>query len=121
MSFSPSTPTPTQLRALARFPKVIQDAHASYLATGDAEAADQVLLAVLHEHLPSAAKTLAPATLQDDQRLIEDLGFDSLAVAEVVFFLEDLYGVKIAQEHLMKLQRVGDLRCYLRSQLQVKV
>lgn len=104
--------------SLAQFPEEVQEAHARFVATGDAAAADFVLTAVLIEHLPQASRPQDGLTLPEDARLMEDLGLDSLTIAEVVFFLEDLYRLRIPQEHLDRLLRVRDLRVYLRTRLE---
>jgi acyl carrier protein len=46
--------------------------------------------------------------------LIGDLGFDSLALAEIVFFIEDLYQVSVSNEELMRITTVGELRGFIR-------
>jgi acyl carrier protein len=42
-------------------------------------------------------------------RLIEDLGFDSLAITEVVFFTEDLLGINIGNDEIVRLRTLDDL------------
>ncbi|MBZ4203422.1 phosphopantetheine-binding protein [Mycoplasma tauri] len=39
----------------------------------------------------------------------EDLKIDSLSLAEIVFDLEDKYGVTVADEDLMKIKKVKDI------------
>lgn len=118
MSVPPSSSTPAGPGALARFAPEIQAAHARFLATGDLQSADRVLLAIVRDFLPKKSGLAPGAPLPDDSRLIEDLGFDSLAIAEIVFFLEDLYQVRIAQSQLIELRCIGDLRNHLRTRLQ---
>lgn len=101
---------------LARFPAEVRADHAAFLARRDLAAADRVMLAILADHVPEKSP-LKGTTLTDDQRLIEDLTFDSLAMAEVVFFVEDVYQVRINQADLMQISTVGDLRNYLRQHL----
>ncbi len=111
-SLSQSTRNP-----LAKFPTDVRDAHARFLADGDVAALDTVVLAVVLDHQPKSASTagLAPAaTPSDSARLIADLGFDSLALAEIVFFLEDLYGVTITNEELLRITTIGELRTFVR-------
>ena len=119
MSVPASPPFSAVPHALARFPVGIQAAYNRFCAEGDAAAADQVLVAVILDFVPKSHRTQVVPPLADEARLFEDLGFDSLAVAEVVFFLEDLFRVRIPQEHLLQLRQVGQLRAYLRERLSV--
>lgn len=105
----PASTTPSQL---AKFPAEVKEAYSKYRATGDPEAVQLIVMAALQDFLPKREGQKGPIP-QDDQRLIEDLGYDSLAVAETVFFLEDLFDVKIGNEDLLKLETVGELRAFV--------
>lgn len=102
---------------LARFPSEVRAAHRHYQATGDPAAADTVVLAVIRDFVPRKAGVAADRPLPDDARLMQDLGYDSLAIAETVFFLEDLYPVTIRNEEILELSTVGDLRAFVRRKL----
>ncbi|MFA6287294.1 MAG: acyl carrier protein [Opitutaceae bacterium] len=113
-------PSPSTRDPLAKFPEDVRAAHARFLATGDAAALDTVVLAVVLDHQPKAAQTsgLSPvATPADSARLIADLGFDSLALAEIVFFFEDLYGVTITNNELVRITTIGELRAFVRAKV----
>jgi len=109
----PTSTTPTQL---ARFSAEVQNAYARYQATGDLVAVEIVVMAALRDFAPQDQhdKWTPP---EDHQRLIGDLGFDSLGVAETVFFLEDLFEVKIGNKDLLKLETVGELRAFVAEKL----
>ena len=52
----------------------------------------------------------APDELTEANRLIGDLGFHSLALAELVFTLEDMFGLgAVSPEEVMTLNSVGDI------------
>lgn len=92
---------------LARFPQSVRDANERFLATGDLADLDTVVLAVVQRFQPAATE------LPDSARMVGDLGFDSLALAEIVFFLEDLYDVSVSNEELMGLTTIGELRAFI--------
>ena len=98
---------------LGSFPAGVRTDHAAFLQHGDLDAADR---AVIVNHLPDQSAPPAGG-LRDEHKFISDLGFDSLAIAEVVFFLEDLYRVRINQQDLQRIATVGDLRAYVRREL----
>jgi acyl carrier protein len=89
--------------------------HAAYLRlrdTGDPAAADTLVLAIVADHVPQKGRALA-----DAQELIADLGFDSVAISEVVFFLEDLLQVRVTNAEILRVRTVGDLRAFVRAKL----
>jgi len=101
---------------LARFPADVREACAHFLAAGDAAALDTVLFAIVCDFMPK--KNPAPASpLADNARLIEDLGFDSLAIAEIVFFMEDLFLIKISNAEIQQVGTIGELRAFVPRKL----
>ena len=67
-------------------------------------------------HLPRGAAT-APAVLTDALRLKEDLGLDSLALTEMAFKLDDVFGISIETRDVFGLETVGDLKSFLKHRL----
>jgi len=113
---SPSGPRRTH-DPLAKFPGEIRDAYARAQASGDAAAVDTVVLAVVRDFIPKHVAPPADQPLPDSARLMADLGFDSLAIAETVFFLEDLFDVKISNAEIMQVSTVAQLRAFVRAKL----
>lgn len=103
-----SSPSP-----LASFPAAVRDAHARWLDARDPDALAAVVLAIVAYHRPGRARLENPDYLPASARLIEDLGFDSLALAEIVFFIEDLYKVSISNDDLRRIATVADLRAFV--------
>jgi acyl carrier protein len=123
MEPSPSSPdapgTPDAESTLVRhFPADVRDAFTRFRAHRHASDADIVVLAVVLDHMPDKSRR-STVTLADDHRLIEDLGFDSIAITEMVFFLEDLFQVRIGNEEILRVRTVGDLRAFIREKLTV--
>ncbi len=104
---------------LASFPPAIREAHARWLDTRDLTALDTVVLAIVAYHRPKRATgdDISAPQLPESARLIEDLGYDSLSLAEVVFFVEDLYQVGISNADLKTIATIGDLRTYVRRRI----
>jgi acyl carrier protein len=111
---TPSTPsTPEIPPQLARFPQEVRDAFVRFRSTGDVAGVQIVVGAALVDFLPANNPHRAAGLPADDLRLIEDLGYDSLAIAELVFFLEDLFKVTISTEEIRNVSTVGDLHTFV--------
>lgn len=102
---------------LAKFPPEIRDAHDRWLAHHDDHALDRVVLSIVAHHLPSRIPHDDLTQPPDSARLIQDLGYDSLAIAEVVFFIEDLYGVTVTNQDLQGLHTIAQLRSFVRTKV----
>lgn len=102
---------------LASFPPATREAHARWLDQRDLAALDAVVLAIVAFHRPRREAGSTPEDLPDSARLIADLGYDSLALAEIVFFVEDLYRVTISNEDLKTIATIADLRAYVRAKV----
>ena len=104
--------------ALARFPAEVLEAYQRYRTQGDAGAVEAVVIAAVVDYRPSGTGS-APA-VADGTLLIEDLGYDSVAVAELVFFLEDLFDVTLSNDDLAGVRTIADLRACVTCKLAVK-
>ena len=113
MLLQPASDSAAQLR---RFPVEVRDAYARFCTAGDVAALHLVVLAVVRDYMPRPDES----ALTDELRLIEDLGYDSLAVAETVFFLEDLFAVRIENKELVQVRTVGQLRSFVTRKVEQK-
>jgi acyl carrier protein len=116
-SLSTSAARNDAVQVLGRhFPEEIQQAYARFLQTRVPADADAIVLAIMLDHRPG--KKLQPEVVPTDSMgLISDLGFDSVAITEMVFFLEDLFGVRITNDEILRVRTVGDLRAFVRQKL----
>jgi hypothetical protein len=86
---------------------------------GDQAALDPVICGILEDFMPpSSAGPLSGRP--GSTRLIDDLGFDSLSITEVVFFAEDLFGISISNEEIIRVRTLDDLRGFIRRKVAVR-
>lgn len=97
---------------LRHFPEEVRTAYVQLRETGDPAAADTLVLAIVRDHMPRK-----DAEFNDAAALVADLGFDSVAIAEMVFFIEDLLQVNITNAEIMQVRTVGELRAFVRTKL----
>jgi acyl carrier protein len=102
---------------LSSFPTPIKEAHAAWIERHDLDALDRVVIAIVAFHRPGRTQANQSDELPDNARLMADLGYDSLALAEIVFFVEDLYKVAISNEDLKSIETVADLRAFVRAKV----
>ena len=82
---------------------------------GDAGAVEAVVIAAVVDYRPSGPASVG--TVTDGTRLIEDLGYDSVAVAELVFFLEDLFDVSLNNDDILGVRTIAELRSCVNRKL----
>ena len=102
-------PLPAKLQ---RLPDEVGRAYRAFCATGDEVALGTLVVAVIIDRVPD--KAAGVREWRDDLRLIEDIGFDSLSIAETVFFFEDLFGISISNKEIMEVRTLGGLRAFVK-------
>jgi acyl carrier protein len=114
---SPAIPVNDAINALGRhFAPDVCEAYARFEAKRDPADADIVVIAIVLDHIPDKKNRPAQAPA-DTVALMADLGFDSVAITEMVFFLEDLFAMRISNDEILRVQTVGDLRTFVRQKL----
>ena len=113
MSLANLPASPSQL---ARYHVEARDAYERFRTTGDVEALRLVVLAAVRDFMPKR-NLGANIELRPEMKLMEDLGYDSLAVAETVFFFEDLFKVRIQNTELFSVRTVGELQKFVIQKL----
>lgn len=93
------------------------DAALRYRESGEFDDFSAMLPGMITFHLPSGAAR-PPEVLTDALRLKEDLGLDSLALTEMAFKLDDLFGIPIEMRDMIGVEKVGDLKAFLKGRIE---
>lgn len=118
-SSTPVTPPVDLEEQLRHLPADARAAFRRFQAEGKAADLDVVIFAILEDFIPK--KPDQPlAGLPGETPLMDGLGFDSLAITEIVFLAEDLFGISIANEEIIKVRTIDDLRLFIRRKVAVK-
>lgn len=65
------------------------------------------------KELLAAQLNISKDKIQDDSKLVEDLGADSLDMVEMLMTLEDEFGISISDEDALNLKTVADIVSYI--------
>jgi acyl carrier protein len=101
---------------LAGFPDETVEAVMRFREAGDVATLTDVVLRVIEYYLPRD-KQQHLAGLPESTRLFDELGADSLLLAEVAFKLEELFGIPIDLQTGTPPETLGDLIDLLRTKL----
>ncbi|HET7537140.1 MAG TPA: acyl carrier protein [Candidatus Didemnitutus sp.] len=104
---------------IRHLPPAAQVAFRRFRTTGDVTVLDPVVYAILENFVPRTPPQPL-AEMPAGSQLIEDLGFDSLAITEVVFFSEDLFGIHISNEEIFQVRTLDDLRVFVRRKVEAR-
>ncbi len=98
--------------ALKRCSPSTFEAAVQYRKTGNPEHVPAVVIGVIERFVePDLRIKLKDA--DDDLRLIEDLGIDSLTMMEIVILVEDVLQMTINNDELRNLRMVGDVKTFI--------
>jgi acyl carrier protein len=98
--------------ALKRCSPSTFEAAVQYRKTGNPEHLPAVVIGVIERFVePDLRMKLKDA--DDDLRLIEDLGIDSLTMMEIVILVEDVLQMSINNDELRNLRTVGDVKTFI--------
>lgn len=101
--------------ALTGYPTVATDAFLRYQASREASDLEIFLLRAL-DFLLERDPSKSLVDLPKETRLMDDLGADSLLVAELVFLLEDLFEMRLDNQALAAVSSLGDLQALVQRE-----
>lgn len=115
----PATPKPfgpedeASLReSLKRCSPSTFEAAVQFRKTGNPEHVPAVVIGVIERFVEPDLRTKLKDA-DDDLRLIEDLGIDSLTMMEIVILVEDVLQMSINNDELRNLRTVGDIKTFI--------
>jgi 3-hydroxyacyl-[acyl-carrier-protein] dehydratase len=88
------------------------EAAVQYRKTGNAEHVPAVVIGVIERFVEPDLRTKLKDA-DDDLRLIEDLGIDSLTMMEIVILVEEVLQMSINNDELRNLRTVGDVKTFI--------
>ncbi len=98
--------------ALKRCSPSTFEAAVQFRRTGNAEHVPAVVIGVIERFVEPDLRTKLKDA-DDDLRLIEDLGIDSLTMMEIVILVEDVLQMSINNDELRNLRTVGDIKTFI--------
>ena len=98
--------------ALKRCSPSTFEAAVQYRRTGNPEHVPAVVIGVIERFVEPDLRTKLKDA-DDDLRLIEDLGIDSLTMMEIVILVEDVLQMSINNDELRNLRTVGDVKTFI--------
>lgn len=113
---APTEKTPEERLAakLEPFPAEFQQLIREFRAERTPAGLARIVIGMLEYHGGDTFRS-KHAVKGDEVLLIEDLGFDSLALVELSFQAEDFIGVVIQLEDFPKIRTLADLQSFLRE------
>jgi 3-hydroxyacyl-[acyl-carrier-protein] dehydratase len=98
--------------ALKRCSPSTFEAAVQFRKTGNPEHVPAVVIGVIERFIePDLRQKLRDA--DDDLRVIEDLGVDSLTMMEIVILVEDVLQLSINNDELRNLRTIGDIKTFI--------
>lgn len=98
--------------SLKRCSAATYEAAAQFRKTGNTEHLPAIVLGIIERYVePDLRAKLKDA--DDDLRIIEDLGIDSLTMMEIVILVEDVLQMTINNEELRFLRTLGDVKTFI--------
>jgi len=98
--------------ALKRCSSAAVEAALQFRKTHDATHVPVVVIGVIERFVEPGLRPKLHAA-DDDLRMVEDLGIDSLTMMEIVILVEDVLQMQINNEELRNLRTVGDVKTFI--------
>ena len=87
-----------------------------YRETGDLTTIPTIVFGILDRYQPATA-VVKLSEANDNTRLIEDIGLDSLTLLEIVLSIEEVLKLRIENEELREIRTLGQLNKFLHAKI----
>lgn len=93
------------------------EAALDYRRSGNPECIPTIVLGIIERFVEPDVRPLIRQS-DDQTRLMEDLGIDSLLMVEIIMLVEETLDIQIENEELRHLRTLGDIKAYLTAKTQ---
>jgi acyl carrier protein len=104
---------------IRHLPEVAQAAFREFSASGDVDGLDPLIFAILEYYAPRKPERPL-AEHPGSALLMDDLGFDSLSITEIVFLTEELFEITITNQEILLVRSLDDLRTFIRAKVSAR-
>ena len=102
--------------SLKRCPEAAVEAAVAFQESRNPDLVPVIVLGIIERYVEPEVRPMVRQG-DDQTRLIEDLGIDSLLMVEIVILVEETLGITINNEELRGLATLGDLKAHLRTKI----
>ena len=102
--------------SLKRCPEKAIEAAIAFNETRDPDLVPVIVMGIIERFVEPDVRPLLREN-NDNTRLLEDLGVDSLLMVEIVILVEETLSIHIENEELRTLRTVGDIKAYLDAKI----
>ncbi len=103
-------------KLLKGFPDGTEEAYYEFRETGDLEALKTLIGGMLGFYLPSANENYMKVVGGDVD--LQTVGIDSLGMTEMVFQVEELFDVSVADEDMAQVTTLDEISRYIKERLE---
>jgi acyl carrier protein len=98
------------------YPEAILLHYELFQKQGSPDDLNQFIIGLIR-FLQDSENTSDAVEVSDGSKLMEDLGIDSITIAEVIFLLEDIFEIEIDNQELVAIATFGELKVFILSKL----
>jgi len=102
-------------KLLKGFPEGTEEAYYTFRKTGEEAALKKLIGGMVGFYLPAGNPNYK--TIIGDDVELETIGIDSLGMTEMVFQVEELFDIAVADEEVLQVKKIADISVVLQNKL----